>query len=264
MPYCIKGFQENLAEKPELLMMGMSALTYRVGNRVIKTINVWEEQPGITKDNILATRNEANIFLILRSHPRIVECISVDPALGYIELRYYPDGNLRDHVAKYRDKISEADTRRWARQMIEGVEYIHTMGVRHSDLRLDQWLLDPDMNARLTDFNGSGFDGEPSLGISGSKAVGVEVTSHYLPRDPCPDNTTTSDLFALGSCLYELLAGERPYHGVNDEAIDALYRNSTFPPVEHLWLGKIIIGFWKTEFASAQDAIQRAEQLYEL
>ncbi|KAL8787609.1 MAG: hypothetical protein Q9195_007697 [Heterodermia aff. obscurata] len=120
------------------------------------------------------------------------------------------------------------------------------------------------MNARLTDFNGSGFDGDPSLGIPGSKAMGIEETSHFLPRDPLSDNTTTSDLFALGSSLYELVAGQRPYHGLDDEAIEARYRKLTFPPVEHLLLGNVITGCWQTEFDSAQDAIQRGEMLYGL
>ena len=88
---------------------------------------------------------------------------------------------------------------RWAYQMIEGVEYIHTMSVRHSDPRLYQWLLDPAMNARFTDFNGSGYDGNSSLGISGSKAMGIEEASYILPRDPEPNNPTASALFALGS-----------------------------------------------------------------
>ena len=264
MPHRVETLLGTDAERPELLMVGMSAETYRVGNRVIKVINVHEENEGITADNAKATRNEANIYLILRRHPRIAECISIGPAREYVELQYYPNGTLRDHVAKYRCKISEADSKRWARQMIEGVEYIHTMGVRHSDLRLDQWLLDPAMDARLSDFNGSGFDGDPSLEILGSKAIGIEETSHFLPRDPEPDNTTASDLFALGSSLYELVAGQRPYEGLDDAAIDALYRNSTFPPVEHLLLGKVITGCWMTEFASAQDAILRGEQLYGL
>ena len=264
MPHRIGALLGKDAERPELLMVGMSAETYRVGNRVIKVINVHEENEGVTADNAKATRNEANIYLILRRHPRIAECISVGPAREYIELQYYPNGTLRDHVAKYKCKISDADSKRWARQMIEGVDYIHNMGVRHSDLRLDQWLLDPAMNARLTDFNGSGFDGDPSLGIVGSKAIGIEETSHFLPRDPEPDNTTKSDLFALGSSLYELVAGHRPYQGLDDALIDAFYRDSTFPPVEHLLIGKVITGCWMTEFASAQDAIQRGEQLYGL
>ena len=242
----------------------MLSETYRVGNRVIKVINVHEDNEGITADNAKATRNEAAIYLILRRHPRIAECISVGLTREYIELQYYPNGTLRNHVTKYKCKISEADLKRWARQMVEGVEYIHSIGVRHSDLRLDQWLLDPAMDARLSDFNGSGFDGNPALGISGSRAIGIEEVSHFLPRDPEPDNTTTSDLFAFGTSLSELVADQRGYQDLDDAAIDALYQNNAFPPVEQLLPGNVIMGFWMAEFNSAQDAIQRGEQVYGL
>ena len=57
--------------------------------------------------------------------------------------------------------------------------FIYTMGVRHSDLRLDQWLLDADLNARLSDFNASGYDAKTALGLEGSKALGHEISSHF-------------------------------------------------------------------------------------
>jgi len=97
--------------------------------------------------------------------------------------------------------------------LVGGVVYIHSKGVRHSDFRLDQWLVDADLNARLNGFNASGFDDQPDLGLKGKPAQGLEVISHYLPRDPEADNTAGSDLFALGSTLYELLAVQAPYEG---------------------------------------------------
>ena len=186
------------------------------------------------------------------------------PAFEYVELQYHPSGNLKDHVAQNKHQISGLETKRWARQMIEGVEYIHTMGVRHSDLRLDQWLLDSAMNARLTVFDGSGFDGKPSLRISETKAMGIEEASHFLPKDLEPKNTSTSPLFVLGSSLYELAVGQRPYPDLDDAETDDHYRAATFPPVEHLLLGIVMVGCWNTEFASTQGVIRRGKQLYEL
>lgn len=51
--------------------------------------------------------------------------------------------------------------------------YIHSKGVLHADLRLDQWLLDDDMQPRLADFNGSGFDSQPVLGLEFTKATSI-------------------------------------------------------------------------------------------
>ena len=42
--------------------------------------------------------------------------------------------------------------------------------------------------------------------------------------------------------LYELVAGQRPYQGLDDATINALYRNTTFPPVEHPLLREVTRG----------------------
>jgi hypothetical protein len=88
--------------------------------------------------------------------------------------------------------------------MMEAVEYIHTKGARHYDLRLDQWSLDSDINARLGDFNPSEYDESQSLELDGAKTLGVEAASHCMPREPRVDNTVQSNSFALGSALYTL------------------------------------------------------------
>lgn len=143
-------------------------------------------------------RNEASIYSLLGQHSRIARCFTFGSAMDYIELEYYPNGTLRDPLDQYRASITPSCPRRWARQMIESLMFIHAMGVRHSDLRLDQWLLDAGLNVRLTDLNGSGYDADTTLGLGGSKALGHEISSHYLPRDPMADNGIESELFGVG------------------------------------------------------------------
>ncbi|KAF2254642.1 hypothetical protein BU26DRAFT_392011, partial [Trematosphaeria pertusa] len=82
---------------------------------------------------------------------------------------------------------------------------------------------------------------------------GLEILSHCLPRDPEADNTVESDLFALGSTLYELLAGQTPYEGLSDESIESLIRKGKFPDTDGLLLGDIIMGCWEKKFSSAED-----------
>ena len=118
------------------------------------------------------------------------------------------------------------------------------------------------MNARLSDFNASGFDDQPDLGLKGKPAQGLEVISHYLPRDPQADNTVGSDLFALGSTLYELLAGQTPYEGQSDESIELLFREGEFPSTEGLLCKDIIIGCWKQKFSSAKDVLNYVKNVF--
>jgi len=244
----------SFPQKPELLMVGISAKTYRTGNIVVKSPRI-DDEDSITTENFKAMRNEASIYTLLGEHPGVAKCLTVGPAKDYIVLEYYPNGTLKNHIDKYQAKITDANSKCWARQIIESVRFIHMMGVRHSDLRLDQWLLDADLNPRLSDFNGSGYDSAAALGLKGSKALGNEISSHYLPRDPMMDNGVESDLFALGSVLYELVAGQRPYESLDDETIETLYTHGIFPSVEEILLGDIILGCWKGQFPSAQETL---------
>lgn len=60
-----------------------------------------------------------------------------------------------------------------------------------------------------------------------------------------------SDLFALGSSLYELVAGHQPYEGEEDSLIEEHFRGGQYPDVQHLLMGKVILGCWKSTFFDA-------------
>lgn len=249
----------SVQPQQELLMVGMSAKTYRIGNVVRKECHVLPGDSGITKQNLDSCKTEAEVYLILGSHRSIAKYLSTGPNKSYLELEYYPNGNLKEYLASNRANITDSHIRRWAYQMIESVAYIHSKKVRHSDIRLEQWLVDHDMNARLSDFNGSGFDDQPALALKGRMAQGLERSSHYLPRDPDEDNTVELDLFALGSALYELVTGHYPYEGLEDELIETYFQEEKFPPTEGLFLGSIIRGCWQQKFISAQDVLDASD-----
>jgi serine/threonine protein kinase len=129
---------------------------------------------------------------------------------------------------------------------------IHRKCVVHSDLALRQFLLDANDNARLSDFAASGYPGQCALGM--------ECASHYLPRDPDLPNTVESDLFALGSVLYEVMAGETPYHGKSDKEIETLYKEENFPAVNKFLCGNVIMGCWKREWRSTEEVLARYDE----
>lgn len=232
-------------------MVGMGAKTYRMGNIVRKECHVLADDEYITQQNREACTTEAEVYYILGSHPLIANCLSIGPEKEYIELEYYPNGNLKEYINK--NRIEEMDLKRWASQMIGSVAYIHSKGVKHSDFRLDQWLVDKMLNARLSDFNAAGFDDQPGLGLRARRALGLERPSYFLPRDANESNTVASDLFAFGSSLYELVAGEAPYEDLEGELIQSLFEAGEFPETEGLLFGHIIKGCWTGVYSSAED-----------
>ncbi|KAJ5961295.1 kinase-like protein [Penicillium vulpinum] len=94
---------------------------------------------------------------------------------------------------------------RIARQAIEAVVFIHGKDVIHSDLSARQFLVDRNYNVRLSDF------GDRSL--------------------------------RSGSTIYEILLGKKPYEGTEEEEIQRLFSQKTFPALSGImdrqWSGVI-------------------------
>lgn len=239
-------------------MVGASSSTYRLGEVVIKVPRI-DQDGEITKANAKAMTVEADVYRILGPHPLIANCKYISPTRDMIVLEFYDKGNVKDYVAAH----GPTQLRKWAKQMIQAVEFVHSKGVRHSDIRLEQWLLDSEMNVQLSDFNSSGHDECLSLGLRCERALGNEAPSHFMPRDPSDDNSVLSDLFALGSALYELEQGSSPYAGEDEETITKQFALQEFPSVSGLTLGCIISRSWKGGFSSASEMCRSGVQIWE-
>ena len=92
-------------------MVGIFVETYRIGNRVKKVYRKDPDNDDSTEDSIKAMHNEASIYILLDNHPRIAECLFVDPSKRYIELKYYPNGNLKEYMEKHRPHIKDTHRR---------------------------------------------------------------------------------------------------------------------------------------------------------
>jgi hypothetical protein len=126
---------------------------------------------------------------------------------------------------------------------------IHRKCIVYSDLALRQFLLNANDNAWLSDFAASGYLGQCALGI--------ECVSHYLLKDLDLPNTVESNLFALGSVLYKVMASETPYHSKLDKEIETLYKEENFPTVNKFLCGNVIIGCWKRQWRLAKEVLAR-------
>ncbi len=231
----------------KLISVGIFSKVYLVDDLFIRKV------PGDTEiDNVQAIRNEANIYALLGNNECIANCSSVNQSLDYVDLEYYPHGDLKTYFERNKRTITSVCRMQIARQVIEAVMVIHRKGVVHSDLALRQFLLDVEGNARLSDSGASGYPGQ--------MALGMENSSHYLPRDPDFPNTIESDIFALGSVLYEIFAGETPYHDKSDEEIETLYKEEKFPDVEGYLCGDAIKGCWKRELRSAEEVLAQYDK----
>ena len=109
-------------------------------------------------------------------------------------------------------------------------------------------LLDSSNTVKLADFAGSSID-------DSDVSINYEVRSR-LPNVSKPNKK--SDIFALGSAMYEMATGYRPYEKLSYNTIQNLYRKGEFPKdVDDIdGLGKLIRKCWEQRFDSAWDLVR--------
>lgn len=190
---------------------------------------------------------EGRVYGHLSRNKRIARCINWCD--DFVDLRYESNGDLETYLKN--THLTNHAKYRIARQAIEAVAFIHSKDVIHSDLSARQFLVDKKCNVRLSDFGGSS--------LQGSEAIVMENASHFLPRDEDSPNTVQSDLFALGSTIYEILLGKKPYEGTEEEEIQRLFSQKTFPTLggirDQQW-SNVIQKCWMCEYDRAFDIFE--------
>eukprot|EP01083_Nonionella_stella_P240628 841081_1 len=128
-----------------------------------------------------------------------------DEEYCYLVHPYLPGGNLAD-LAKS-NPMSERRVRFYAAEMICALEYLHSRGVCHRDMKPNNVMLDSEGHVHLIDFGIAGWWSEATYLTS---KVG---TPNFMPPEihDQDDYRGEPDFFALGVILYFLRSQELPY-----------------------------------------------------
>ncbi|XP_061775149.1 phosphorylase b kinase gamma catalytic chain, skeletal muscle/heart isoform-like [Nerophis ophidion] len=121
-------------------------------------------------------------------------------------------GELFDYLTE-KVTLSEKETRKIMRALLEVVQFLHDQHIVHRDLKPENILLDDEMNIKLTDF---GFAVQIQ---SGQKLKEVCGTPVYLAPEiiECSMDSehdgygTAVDIWSAGVIMYTLLAGSPPF-----------------------------------------------------
>jgi serine/threonine protein kinase len=198
--------------------------------------------PGAEMENhILDIAKEASIYHRVGPHERLVRIL--DHSRDGLILEYMKNGDLKTYL-QAQNSIPMSLKLKWAYQIAQAVSLLHSNGIIHCDIKPRNFLLDATLNIKIIDFSGSSLDG--------SKPASGEGTRFYLPRHWRDPPTVATDLFALGSTLYEVFQGNSPYEEIPSDQVEEYFKRKEFPNVSAIPCGQIIKQCWLSQVDSAE------------
>ncbi len=144
-----------------------------------------------------------------------------------------PDGRRTPRAATP-PRWTAQDYRRLATLLAEAadaLDYAHSHGVIHRDIKPHNLLLSRDERLHVTDFGLARLTDEPHLTVSGE----IMGTPAYLSPEQVRGEVAAidhrTDIYSLGVTMYELLTGRKPFDGrTRDSIINAICVTEPTPP----------------------------------
>src|SRR5574341_540414 len=159
-------------------------------------------------------RREISVMSQL-SHPNILPIIDSgeepDGTL-YLVMPLVDQGSLRQILAERR-ALTPAETLRIAGQVAAALDYAHSKGIIHRDIKPHNVMLMPDGSIRLADFGVAEVLSLEST-VTNLTTTGTTVgTFAYMSPEQVSgqDIDSRADVFALAIVLYQCLLGRLPY-----------------------------------------------------
>ena len=170
------------------------------------------------------------------NHPAIVTVhdIGQDEATGtsFIAMEYVEGQNLKEVLSQGRT-LSFEQIGDIVLQVAEALDFAHSKGIVHRDVKPANIILIEGNRAKITDF-----------GIAKIASGGANLTStgQFLgtPNYMAPEQIKgapvdgRTDLFSLGICLYECLTRRKPFGGDSLTSISYKIVHEPFPPLHEI------------------------------
>jgi len=150
---------------------------------------------------------EIKLHLSLKRHPNIVKMYSFfeDKAHLYLVLELCEEGNLFQYLKKKKG-LDQGLIRKWFREIVTGVAFLHENDVVHRDLKLSNILISKSGEVKVSDFGlAARIEDREHHTVCGTPYyMAPEVRSHNR-RSGLSYDPVQADLWSLGCLLYTLV-----------------------------------------------------------
>src|SRR6266567_3565453 len=163
------------------------------------------------KEMVRRFQNESRAAGVL-NHPNIVTIYDAGEQDGifYIAMEFIEGITLHELMAEKR-VLPADEVIQLARQICCGLDYAHSNGIVHRDVKPANIMITPNGTVKIMDF------GIAKSGGSVTNTGQILGTPNYMSPEQVKGRPLDgrADLFSMGVILYEMLTGEKPFAGQN-------------------------------------------------
>ena len=192
---------------------GMSYVYKATDKQLQRTVAIKTLKPNYVEQEKFVERfkREAQTAANL-NHPNIVQIFDWGIGDEPFFVMEYIEGNTLTSIIANKRTISINDILFIGAQVSSGLQAAHSKGLVHRDIKPGNIMITPEGKVKVTDFGIVSLQNEES---DITKTGSILGTASYISPEQAQGKPVSkeSDLYSLGTVLYELITGKPPFEG---------------------------------------------------